>query len=414
MKAQAQSFALALALLAIGESVARAAENKLCEELLRNKGSASLKLTQDTTAYLTDLFKKKTINEAQLRHMLAGLKRGELINPITEDEASEKVSLHIHRAGIARFLEKKGLDLRVLRMGLEHILQSHAQTQVSRTQTEDETEHAFSQIEFVPIPPAKFEMGEDEAPRAKIELTHSIEVMSTFVTQAQWVKIFGVNPSEFSNGPQSVVLTVNDKKVTLQPDHPVEKITWWSAVVFANKLSELHGLTPAYDLSAVKWKPGTQAEDGTLVAIEGEVRVNSHSGDLYQTSGFRIPTEAELEELQVLERNANGKLDHKKRGWSKYTAKGSTARVAELEPLNIEGKEIFDIVGNVWHWGHDWYADDLKSGVNPSGPAQGKKRILSGGSWNSESDSFVRTFRHALAPDTRYSNIGVRLVRTLR
>ena len=55
----------------------------------------------------------------------------------------------------------------------------------------------------------------------------------------------------------------------MQPDNPVENITWWSALVFANKLSEKYGFKPAYDLSEITWKQGTRAENGTL-EVESE------------------------------------------------------------------------------------------------------------------------------------------------
>ena len=40
----------------------------------------------------------------------------------------------------------------------------------------------------------------------------------------------------------------------MRPDHPLEGITWWSALVFANRLSEKNGLKPAYDLKRVKFE----------------------------------------------------------------------------------------------------------------------------------------------------------------
>ena len=89
-------------------------------------------------------------------------------------------------------------------------------------------------------------------------LTHPIEVQSTPVTQNQWVAIMGENPSHFSKGEDSVVLNLNGKPIELQPDHPVESVTWWSVLEFANRLSERHGLQPSYDLSGINWVPGTR------------------------------------------------------------------------------------------------------------------------------------------------------------
>ena len=128
--------------------------------------------------------------------------------------------------------------------------------------------------------------------------------MSTPVTQKQWVEIMGENPSFFAEGEYSIVVNIHGKSIQMQPDNPVGNITWWSMLVFANKLSEKYGFKPAYDLSEITWKQGTRAEDGTLqVESESEskkIKINANGGvydpyikDIYyQSEGFRLPTEA--------------------------------------------------------------------------------------------------------------------------
>lgn len=74
------------------------------------------------------------------------------------------------------------------------------------------------------------------------------------VTQAQYKKIMGENPSYNRGG-----------------DKPVEQVTWYDAVDFCNKLSEKEGLEKCYSGS---W-------DGTICN--------------YDASGYRLPTELEWE-----------------------------------------------------------------------------------------------------------------------
>lgn len=57
------------------------------------------------------------------------------------------------------------------------------------------------------------------------------------VTQKQWREVMGSNPSSFGGD-----------------NRPVEKISWYDAVEFCNRLSRKEGLTPCYSNGAVSFK----------------------------------------------------------------------------------------------------------------------------------------------------------------
>ena len=59
-----------------------------------------------------------------------------------------------------------------------------------------------------------------------------IEVCKYPVTQDMWMEVMEENPSSFTGGRR-----------------PVEKISWWDALEYCNKLSEKYNLEPVYDLS---------------------------------------------------------------------------------------------------------------------------------------------------------------------
>ncbi len=83
---------------------------------------------------------------------------------------------------------------------------------------------------------------------------------------------------------------------------------------------------------------------------------------------------------------------------------------------------LCDMVGNVWEWVSDWYAADTYRGqlgqldketkellTNPTGPAEGRERVLRGGSWTSKLPESVRTAtRFYFKPDVRLGNFGFR------
>ena len=52
--------------------------------------------------------------------------------------------------------------------------------------------------------------------------------------------------------------------------------------------------------------------------------------------------------------------------------------VGEL-PANAWG--LYDMLGNVFEWTHDWYGDYGGRATDPAGPSSGSSRVLRGGSW---------------------------------
>ena len=95
---------------------------------------------------------------------------------------------------------------------------------------------------------------------------------------------------------------------------------------------------------------------------------------------------------------------------------GDTTEVASYET----GKSFYgayDMAGNAWEWVGDRYSETYyqsSPSSNPLGPAEGKYRVLRGGSWG-YTDHFVRsTARRSADPEYAFNdvNIGFRCVRS--
>ena len=219
------------------------------------------------------------------------------------------------------------------------------------------------------IPAGEFMMGspETESVRENDETQHGVSITKPFylgvteVTQEQYQKVMGTNPSEFK-GPQN----------------PVEKVSWAEAVEFCGKLSAM----PA----------------------------EKTAGHVY-----RLPTEAEWEyACRSGTTTAYGFGDDASRlgdyGWFRSNSDSGTHPVGEKKP-NAWG--LYDMHGNVWEWCQDRYGDyPSGSAMDPTGATSGSYRVCRGGSWFNGARICRSAYRIRGAPGDRDSLLGFRVLRS--
>jgi formylglycine-generating enzyme required for sulfatase activity len=237
-------------------------------------------------------------------------------------------------------------------------------------------------IEMALIPAGEFVMG-DDAGEDDEKPAHRVQVSAFYmdtheVTQKSYEQLMGKNPSK-----------------SQAPEKPVEQVSWYSAIKYCNMRSMREGLEPCYNLE-------TQ-----------ECNLNAN--------GYRLPTEAEWEYACRAGTDSkyyfgNDPRTLSKYAWFKENSNKTTHPVAQKEP-NPWG--LYDMCGNVAEWCHDFYSGDYyqRSGGNdPSGPSQGKDRVLRGGGWNSGAESCRSSARFSEAPGFAdvcfgYDAYGFRCVR---
>jgi formylglycine-generating enzyme required for sulfatase activity len=225
-------------------------------------------------------------------------------------------------------------------------------------------------IEFALIPSGSFQMGcsdgdadcqDEEKPQHKVTISNSFYIGKYEVTQGQWKRVMGKNPSEFQNCGE---------------DCPVEQVSWNDAQEFISKLCEMEKMSPCK---------------------------------------YRLPTEAEWEYAARAGSKTKyywGDTINEEYLWYEVNSESKTHTVGKRKP-NAWG--LYDMIGNVWEWNEDWYDSGYYSNgeaVDPRGPSSGSLRVFRGGSWYNNAGFCRSSYRYNVTPDRRNRSLGFRLART--
>ncbi len=132
----------------------------------------------------------------------------------------------------------------------------------------------------------------------------------------------------------------------------------------------------------------------------------------------RLPTEAEWEHearAGVTGQYPTGAdIDTERANYLDHPSVKRARGTTPVESYPPTGVGLYDMAGNVWEWVADWYDAEYYAASpsrNPSGPDQGRFRVVRGGAWvTSKADHLRSAWRHQVPVDTYAYSIGFRVV----
>lgn len=284
-----------------------------------------------------------------------------------------------------------------------------------------ETMHPMSQgrkLVFHEILPGTFPMLGAPKP---VTITKSFELAQTQTTQLQWsmVQVLiakyinknldqlseeQINPSSFKTQDKTQFIIFEDKYVQMQPDHPVEQVSYDNVELWITGLNELSLM------------------NSDFIQKELQRIIPGHrQGHIYD-----LPTEAQLAFVRqnrgknnenYFDKSDDSELDQY--AWYEINANGQTHSVATNLPRKIDRGDgilvdFYDLEGNVWEWNKDSWdgSSPLQGGIDPLG-ISGSYRVFGGGSWHSSVKGLRSGHRVNVSADESYFDVGFRLARTI-
>ncbi len=266
--------------------------------------------------------------------------------------------------------------------------------------------------EMVVVPSGSFTMGSlsseknrssDEGPERTVRINYQFAVGKTEVTVAQY-KAFADATGRAAGGNCYADLDGDGSWSTTAEAN-------WTNTGFAQSGTHPVACLSFEDAQAYAEWLGRQTGEEYRLLTEAEFEYANRSGT---TSAYVWGTDQ-----NAGCRDSNGADSSAKRtysGWTTSTCNDGHVHTAPVGSFRSNAFGLYDMTGNVWEWTQDCYADSY-SGAPTDGSARiggdCSRRVLRGGSWDSNPIRLRSANRSRNYPTNRKDNAGFRAARTL-
>ena len=209
------------------------------------------------------------------------------------------------------------------------------------------------------------------------------KMLRTEVTQKLYTEIMGENPSEFKGD-----------------NLPVENVSWYDAIEFCNKLSEIYGLNKAYIVDGRVVTQDNKA-NGFRLPTSGEWEYVAKGAD--KGRGYKYSGSGNIDEVAWYWKNSGIEyLAGSDYDWDSKIIGSNQCKTHDVATKAPNELGIFDMCGNVIEW--CW---DIKKNQND-------KHCVKGGSFGTPAKGCEISYLMWIKDDHRYYDLGFRIVRNIK
>lgn len=242
-----------------------------------------------------------------------------------------------------------------------------------------------SGIEMLLIPPGKFMMGASigdadataaEQPAHEVMISKPFYLSRTEVTQDQWMKMMGANPSRFQPSEFLAAATATREK-------QIVEIT--NTGLTRQEAEQKLGPMQVPFAATANWPVESMTQEQLQSFL--------------QKTHLQLPTEAQWEYAC---RAGTTSVTYSSLDTIAWCGANSQEHTHPVATKVANGFGMYDMLGNVWEWCRDSYSADSyvagKGGItDPSGLASGAQKVIRGGNWLSLPKTCRASYRIASA-----------------